>query len=153
MIHVEGKVLLDTNVLICATLENDHRYEIAHNIVLGSLGNGVECYVSVQNLAEMYANLTGPKMDIPDTPAIAGGKIVSIASLSSVQVLSLSLEIQKLTLELCEKYGVRRQKYFDIQLVASMLSYGIPTMITENSADFNGIAEIQTLNPFARRKS
>jgi hypothetical protein len=68
----EERVLVDTNVLIYATLENDPRFEIARDLLLSSRSG--QRYVSGQNLAEMYPNLTGPKMETPMSPPLLGPK-------------------------------------------------------------------------------
>ena len=103
----EGRVLIDTNILIYATLEDDPRFAQARRLLL-SPGDG-ERFVSVQNLAEMYPNLTGPKMEHPDPPSVARAKITSIASLPTLQVLPLTGDVQSIALELCEKYGITRE--------------------------------------------
>ena len=144
---VEGRVLIDTNVLIYATLENDPRFERSRELLL--VQDESERFTSVQNLAEMYPNLTGPKMERPDEPAVACAKIRSIASLSNLQVLPLTGDVQSIALELCEKYGITRQRYYDAQLAATMIAHGIPTLVTENDGDFKGMTEIQAVNPFS----
>jgi predicted nucleic acid-binding protein len=142
----EQRVLIDTNILIYATLEGDVRFERARQLLLSSRSE--ERYVSVQNLAEMYPNLTGPRMEPPDEPAVARAKILSIASLPTLQVLPLTGDVQAIALQLCEKYRITRQRYFDAQLVATMLAHGIGTLLTENHRDFEDIAEIRAVNPF-----
>ncbi|HCM28162.1 MAG TPA: hypothetical protein DIC34_16780 [Treponema sp.] len=142
----EGRVLFDTNILIYATLENDARSERSRELLLAR--SGQERYVSVQNLAEMYPNLTGPKMERPDDPAIARAKIQSIAALPGIQVLPLTGDIQSMALELCEKYGITRQRYYDAQIAATMVVHGIGTILTENEADFREMTEIRAVNPF-----
>jgi predicted nucleic acid-binding protein len=142
----EGRVLIDTNVLIYATLEDDPRFARSRQLLLFS-GDG-ERFVSVQNLAEMYPNLTGPKMEHPDPPSVARAKIQSIASLPTLQVLPLTGDVQAVALELCEKYGITRQRYFDAQLAATMVAHGIRTLLTENTQDFKGMSEIRAVNPF-----
>jgi predicted nucleic acid-binding protein len=149
MVSVNGKVLIDTNVLIYATLEGDHRCGASQKLLLDDRDDGVERFVSVQNLAEMYPNLTGSKMSFPDSPALARKKIESIASLSTIHVLPLTADIQRIALELCEKYNIRKQKYFDMQLVATMVVYGISTLFTENISDFTEFEELQIVNPFS----
>lgn len=144
---VKGRVLIDTNVLIYATLEDDLRFARSRDLLLSTGDN--ERYVSVQNLAEMYPNLTGPKMATPDQPAVARAKIQSIASLPTLQVLPLTGDVQSIALELCEKYGITRQRYYDAQLAATMVVYGIRTLLTENTQDFKGMTEIRAVNPFA----
>lgn len=142
----EGRVLIDTNVLIYATLEDDPRFQQSRELLLSKTHN--ERFVSVQNLAEMYPNLTGPKMEQPDAPSIARAKIQSIASLPTLQILPLTGDVQSLALELCEKHGITRQRYYDAQLAATMIAHGITTLITENAADFGDMVEIRAVNPF-----
>ena len=140
------RVLVDTNVLIYATLENDLRSARSREVLLAP---GEDRYTSVQNLAEMYPNLTGPKMERPDEPAVARAKIQSIASLPSIQVLPLTGDVQSVALELCEKYGITRQRYYDAQIAATMIVHGIRTLLTENDGDFKDIEEIRAINPFS----
>ena len=142
----EERVLIDTNILIYATLENDPRSERSRELLLAK--GGQDRFTSVQNLAEMYPNLTGPKMEQPDDPAMARAKIQSIASLPSVQVLPLTGDVQSVALELCEKYGITRQRYYDAQLAATMVVHGIRTLLTENAGDFKDMTEIRAVNPF-----
>jgi predicted nucleic acid-binding protein len=97
----------------------------------------------------MYPNLTGPKMETPDEPAVAQAKIQSIASLPNLTVLPLTGDVQSIARELCVKYMIIRQRYYDAQLVATMMVHGIHTLLTENDRDFKAITEIQAENPFA----
>ena len=142
----EGRVLIDTNILIYATLENDPRSERSRELLLAK--SEQDRFTSVQNLAEMYPNLTGPKMERPDDPAIARAKIQSIASLPSIQVLPLTGDVQSVALELCEKYSITRQRYYDAQIAATMVVHGIRTLFTENDGDFKDMTEIRAVNPF-----
>ncbi len=142
----EERALIDTNILIYATLDDDPRAGRAREILL-SRGER-ELFVSVQNLAEMYPNLTGPKMEKPDDPATAKAKIQSIASLPGVQVLPLTGDVQRVALELCERHGITRQRYYDAQLAATMIVHGIGLILTENSGDFEDMAEVRAVNPF-----
>ncbi len=110
--------------------------------------SGRERYVSVQNLAEMYPNLTGPKMEHPDEPAIARAKIQFIASLPGLQELPLTGDVQSVALELCEKYGITRQRYCDAQIAATRVIHGMRALLTEYNGDFKGMTEIRAVNPF-----
>jgi predicted nucleic acid-binding protein len=87
-------------------------------------------------------------MTNPDSPRVARQKILSIASLPHLLVLPLTAEIQWQALELCEKHGVSRQNFFDMQLAASMHYHGLTVLFTENTKDFAGITGIQAVNPF-----
>jgi predicted nucleic acid-binding protein len=143
----DRRTLIDTNVLIYATLEDDPRSSRSREL-LSSPGDG-ERFVSVQNLAEMYPNLTGPRMEQPDSPGTARAKIQSIASLPTIQVLPLTGDVQAVAMELCEKHGITKQRYYDAQLVATMIVHGIGTLVTENARDFAAMTEIQARDPFS----
>lgn len=140
------RVLIDTNVLIYATLRDDPRSERSRAVLLSPMKG--ERYVSVQNLAELYPNLTGPKMEEPDSPAVAREKIRSIASLPDLQVLPLTADVQAIALELCKEHGITGQRYFDAQIVAVMKAYGITTLFTENAKDFACFDGIRVVDPF-----
>ncbi len=144
-----GRVLLDTNVLIYATLSADGRHARARELLAQRHRAEVQLFISVQNLAEMYPNLTGPKNQPPDSPALAREKIRSLGRLRGLTVLPLTLETAHLALDLCVEAGVTRQGYFDRQLAALMIRESIPLILTENVTDFTGIKGITPVNPFA----
>jgi len=146
--EIRGWVLVDTNVLIYATLQGDPRHERAREVLQLRHSKEVELSISVQNLAEMYPNLTGSKNSEPDSPEMARRKIESIAGLKSMTVWPLSPSITRRALKLCELYDIRRQRYFDMQLAATMLEEGVGTILTENTKDFDMIDEISSINPF-----
>lgn len=147
--RLSGRLLIDTNVLIYATLAADARHQQAQKILSLRNYSGIEMFVSVQNLAEMYPNLTGPKNQPPDSPSLAREKILSFSRLRGITVLPLTMESVQHALDLCVTGNVTRQNYFDRQLVALMLREGIPTIITENVKDFAGIEGIRAINPFS----
>jgi predicted nucleic acid-binding protein len=150
MIDKSLDILLDTNILIYSTLKNDARYQTAQSVLLENTEFSGHKYTTTQNLGEMYPNLTGPKMSEPDDPVLAKEKIESIAALPNITVLPLTNDIVSLALELSQQYGIRRQKYFDMQIAAFMLRYSIPLLITENTKDFEGIENIIPANPFLK---
>jgi predicted nucleic acid-binding protein len=143
-----GRILVDTNVLIYATLTGDPRHDISREILALRHRQDVELFISVQNLAEMYPNLTGPKNQPPDSPAIAREKILSISGLRGLTVLPLTLETTRHALNLCVDGSMTRQNHFDRQLAALMIRENIPVIITENASDFFGIPGIKPMNPF-----
>jgi predicted nucleic acid-binding protein len=147
--ELTGRLLIDTNVLIYATLKSDLRHEKAQQVLSLRQQPGVEMFVSVQNLAEMFPNLTGPKNQPPDTPSLARAKILSISRLRGLSVLPITFEIIQKALQLCEEGGITRQNYFDCQLAALMLHESIPVILTENVKDFSSIKGITAISPFS----
>ena len=146
---LKGRVLVDTNVLIYATLAADPRHQRALEVLALRYKPEVELFISVQNLAEMYPNLTGPKNQPSDTPALAREKIRSLSRLRGLTVLPLTLECVDEALEQCVAGGVTRQGYYDRQLAALMIREGIPVIVTENVRDFSGIEGITPVDPFS----
>ncbi len=145
---IKGRALVDTDVLIYATLTADPRHERARQVLAMRHRPEVDLFVSVQNLAEMYPNLTGPKNQPPDSPELARSKIQSLARLRGLTVLPLTLDTTQLALDLCVASGVTRQGYFDCQLAAMMIREIIPVIITENTKDFSGVEGVHAINPF-----
>ena len=144
-----GRALVDTHVLIYATLAADPRHSRATEVLALRHRPDVELFISVQNLAEMYPNLTGPKNQPPDSPELAREKIRSLARLRGLNVLPLTLETVRHALDLCVEGGVTRQSYFDRQLAALMRREKIAVILTENTGDFSGMEDVTPLNPFA----
>ena len=142
--------MIDTNVLIYATLAKDPRHEIAVKVLEARLAGSSKAYVSTQNLAEMYPNLTGPKTNPSDSPDVAREKIRAIGSLPRLEVLSVTRGIVETTLRLCAERGLVRQRYFDAQIVATMLENKIQTIVTENDKDFQGFEFLRVVNPFKK---
>ena len=143
-----GKFLIDSNVLIYATQSLDSRHSKSLEILEWGRHSKSKAYISVQNLAEMYPVLTGPKSIPPDSPEIARQKIESIASLPHLEIIPITWSIVTKALGLCQRHRIERQKYFDMQLVAMMLLHEIPTIVTENENDFSSIADIHVFHPF-----
>lgn len=144
------RALLDTNVLIYATLPEDKRYPVAHSLVLGEGRASLwELFISVQCLSEMWPNLTGPKLKPPDSLEVARLKIQSIARLPHLTVLPIDTDTIRRAIGLCERYKVERQDYYDMQLVATMLQHRISLICTENASDFQEIQGIELINPFS----
>lgn len=148
MPEIKGAFLVDTNVLLYATLANDPRHLAAQAVIQSRLLPGNRMSISTQNLAEMYPNLTGPKTQPADSPEVARQKIAAYARLDAVTVHAVTRSVVERALLLCEEYRVTGQRYFDLQLMALMLEEGIFTIVTENEKDFREIRGIQVVNPF-----
>lgn len=146
--NLTGRVLEDTSVLIYATLAADPRHQRAQEVLALRHRAGVELFISVQNLAEMYPNLTSPKNQPPDSPCLAREKIQAISRLRGLTVLPLTLDSVHRALDLCVAGGITRQKYFDRQLAALMLRENIPVILTENDKYFINMDGITPVNPF-----
>lgn len=148
MVIARSKALVDTNLLIYACLQSDPRCQTCRELLITSGQGQYNLFISIQNLAEMYPNLTGPKMMKANTPAEACRHIDAITEYENLYVLGLTLDIQQKARHLCRRYNVTRQRYYDMQLVATMLHHQISVIFTENTKDFAAVKEIEARCPF-----
>lgn len=145
-----GAVLLDTSVLLYATLEGDRRHRVARELVEGRAGMVAGCRlcVSAQSLGELWPVLTGRRVEPADTPELARRKVEGLLGLAHVEVLAVDAAVVREALRLCEQHQVRRGRYHDVQLVAVMRCHGIRRLVTENDGEFAGFEGIEAVNPF-----
>lgn len=148
MAAVKGRCLIDTNILLYAFKKDDRRHPRSLSILEQAQSGDIQAVVSVQNLAELYPNLTGPKSVPPDPPQIAVEKIRRLLAAPFIEVVNITQTTIILALEFCQRYRIKKQNYFDAQLVAIMIENEIPTIITENKKDFQIFKDISAISPF-----
>lgn len=113
---MKGRFLVDTNVLVYATLTNDYRNKEALAVLELRHRWSNQLFISAQNLAEMYPVLTGPKTQPSDSPALAREKITAFAMMNSCNVIPVTSQVVLKALELCEKYNTRSRDFFTCNL-------------------------------------
>jgi predicted nucleic acid-binding protein len=145
---VTGDFWIDSNVLMYSTLASDPRYARAREVLEWRLIPGNRAFISVQNLSEMYPNLTGPKTQPPDSPAQARAKIAAIAALSALTIVPITRSVVEKALEISERLGLTRQTYYDAQIAAAMGGAGVTQIVTENAGDFKNIPGLRAIQPF-----
>ncbi|HED03241.1 MAG TPA: PIN domain-containing protein [Candidatus Fraserbacteria bacterium] len=143
-----GPVLLDTNVLVYATNRDSPFYDRAQQVLQQALAGEPAACLTPQILAEYYAVITDPRrVESPLTPRQARAQIEAL--LQALEVLPLRASSSRQMAELAERYRIRAQEVYDVQVVAAMLDHGISTILTANERDFRRFAEIEVRNPFA----
>lgn len=97
----------------------------------------------------MFPNLTGPKMSTPDSPSAAAEKVIAVSKLQHLTILPLTVHSIVRAAELCSRFSISRQRYFDAQLIALMIEYSLERIYTENTKDFRWASElgIEAINP------
>lgn len=142
-------LLLDTNVLVYATNEDSPFHARARELVQQALAGDLDASLTPQILAEYYAVITDSRrVDQPLTPEEARGQIEALLD-GAIRLLPLQEDSSRRTAELCERYEIRAQEIYDVQVVAAMLEGGIPLILTANEQDFRRYREIEVRNPFA----
>ncbi len=97
---------------------------------------------------EFYADVTDSRRFKPPlSPAQVQHDLRSYLS-SRLWLIVPKETTASLTLDLLGSRSVRGGKIFDLFLAATMLDNGVKTIYTENIRDFEGLQEIEAVNPF-----
>jgi len=140
--------LLDTNILIYAADESSSFFERSRNLLKRGLAGEVEICISMQNLSEFFAIITDPKrVDNPRTQAEALVEIKKYLRSQRIRKIYQGPAMSRVMLDLMERYQVKKQDIFDLQLVATMLSNRVKRIYTFNRDDFLRFTEIEVMEP------
>lgn len=133
------KVLLDTNVLVYAFNVSSPKHKLARELVTG--GGWV---VAQQNLLEFLRVVTHP---------VYAKKVGSGLGMEFVERLVEGVEVIYPTDLTWEVFRFLEQKYkrvkgnlvFDTYLVATMLSWGVRKIVTDNEKDLGMFEEVEVV--------
>ena len=142
-------ILVDTNVLL-RSVESGHPHFKAASAAIDRLiqVEKEEICVAAQSFYEFYVVSTRPVAVNGRglKPAAARAEIVKLSTLFRALPEQPSLFQRWNTL--IEKYEVAGKAAHDARLVACMLEYQIPRLLTFNDGDFKRYDEITSVNPF-----
>lgn len=143
------RVLLDTNILVYADNINSPYHKIAKEVRDSCLKGEIQGCISTQNLYEYFAVVTdSKKVEFPLSPDEAINEIEKYLKAKTIKIIFPNpLTIQRV-INLVKKYKIKKQEIFDVQLVATMLDYGIRNIVTRNDKHFKMITEVTTINAF-----
>ncbi len=129
------RIFLDTNILISAVLQESPRYFHARGVLRRLEEMDVEVWVSRQVLRELLAVLSRPQAF---TNPLQLADVLAVAQEYEDQFVvaeDQSLVTQQLYL-LLDKVECGGKQIHDANIVATMLAYGVPQIVTYNLADF-----------------
>lgn len=139
-------VLVDTNVLIYAMLPETEHHQRARMLLERGQGEDGRLCFTPQIFSEFYAIATNPRrVTLPRTPQEVLITFNQIMELRGMILLPIPLDILDRMKSLLEKYPVKGNEIFDIQLVASMLGNGVEKIQTFNRKHFERYSEITIL--------
>ncbi len=141
-------ILLDTNILVHAAGAKSPRHARAKELRDRAAAGEMEACIAAQVLTEFYAVATDSRrFQPPLSPAQVQHDLRSYLS-SRLWLIVPKETTASLTLDLLGSRSVRGGKIFDLFLAATMLDNGVKTIYTENIRDFEGLQEIEAVNPF-----
>ncbi len=135
MTTAADRILIDTNVLVHASLRNSAWHAQAIQALDTELQAGAELWVSRQILREYLAVLTRPGTTTLTSPATAATADV-VAFERMFNVADDTSDVTARLLALVRAVPVGGKQIHDANLVASMQVYGIPRLLTQNVSDF-----------------
>ena len=128
-------VFLDTNVLVHAASLQAPLHEQALKAVQSRYEEGLELWVSRQVLREYLAVLTRTQSyAMPRSAAILAAEVRHLQSRFSIAEDGPA--VTETLLDLVVRLGIGGKQVHDANIIATMLVYGVPTLLTDNVADF-----------------
>jgi predicted nucleic acid-binding protein len=143
MTVVAEPTFLDTNILVYASVDASPFHAAALSTVAALEQDNVPLWISRQVIREYLATLVRPRIGIP---------LVELANAVRVfeQRYQVAEEGPLVTAQLLIflEQGLSRQVH-DTNIVATMLTYGIQRIVTNNPDDFTPFTRLITIIPLA----
>lgn len=113
--------LLDTNVLVYAADKNSPFFERSRKLIERGLAGEIDLCISPQNISEFFAVIADPKrVDNPRTQEEAVAEIKEYLRSKRIRKIYPGPETSKAMVDLLERYPVKKQEIFDLQLVGTI---------------------------------
>jgi predicted nucleic acid-binding protein len=140
--------LLDTNVLVYAADKNSPFFEGSRKLIESGFAGEIDLCISPQTISEFFAVITDSKrVENPRTQKEAITEIKKYLQSKRILKIYPGPETSNTMVDLLERYPVKKQEIFDLQLVATMLSNRVKRIFTFNREDFLKFADIEVMEP------
>ena len=134
-------LFIDTNILIYANVANTPQHERALRAIKVAHQAGRALWISRQVLREFIAARTRPQTFAqPSTPAVIIERARYLAD--RFQVADDTAAVTKQLIKLMENFKINGKQIHDANIVATMLAYDIPCLLTHNVKDFKRFGEV-----------
>ncbi len=135
MTGVGDKVFLDTNILVFSNATQAPLHQAARRAIQELYDAGAELWISRQVLREYLATLSRPQQFAnPQPPAVLSADVRHFQD--RFRVAEDSPRVTEQLLALMEQIAMGGKQVHDANIVATMLAYGIPSLLTHNTDDF-----------------
>lgn len=139
MATMSGKVFVDTNVLLRATVSQFPLHEQARKLVNEQLEAGAELWISRQVIREYIAQTTRPQSFMnPMTGEQIEAQVKAMRAL--FKIADDTEPVMTQLVALIKTFPTGGKQVHDANIVATMLAYGIPTLLTTNLEDMRRFA-------------
>lgn len=139
-----GKILLDTNILLYASDVKSRFHTSALEIIKKAKTKDFLAFIAEKSLYEMFAVLTrGYKFSPEKAREIFEYYLFD----EDFEILFTSPQTPLLISELIQEKKISGKYIFDIVLIALMRENGISSIYTKNKKDFQGFSKIRAVDP------
>ncbi len=139
-------VFVDTNVLIYANVADSPLHEVALSAIVSRYAAGVDIWISRQILREYLAVLT--RRDVIVEPKPASLLVERIRFFEKYfHVVEDTPQVTEKLLSLVEQIPVGGKQIHDANIVATMQTYGIVRLLTNNVSDFERFSDMIEILP------
>jgi predicted nucleic acid-binding protein len=128
-------VFLDTNILVYSSFSGAPFYDAARARLSELERDEVSFWTSRQVLREFLASTTRPGVVTP--PATLDALTQSVRQFEAeFEIADEDVAVTAILLDLLKSRTVQGKQIHDANIVATMRRYGIPSLLTHNTADF-----------------
>ncbi|MBI3301165.1 MAG: type II toxin-antitoxin system VapC family toxin [Deltaproteobacteria bacterium] len=129
------RIFLDTNVLVYANAAESPLHQIALSAIETRYDAGVELWISRQVLREYLATFSRPQRFMNPRPIATVIERVRYFQ-NRFRVAEDGPHVTERLLALMQQVSIGGKQVHDANIVATMLAYGIPSLLTHNTDDF-----------------
>jgi len=139
-----GKAFVDTNILLRAMIPQMNQHAEAEALIQRMWESDVELWVSRQVIREFLVQVTHPNSF---SPALSIEQVMNQMQIVTTlfRVSDDTEVVTRQLLALLSSYPTRGKQVHDANLVATMLVYGIDTLLTLNVDDLKRFSDKITL--------
>jgi predicted nucleic acid-binding protein len=149
MIGDANAIFLDTNILVYANVSESPLHEVALQAIQSRYDAGIELWMSRQVLREFLRTLTRPQAFINPRPVATVVERVRFFQ-TQFRVADDTSEVTERLLSLMQEITIGGKQVHDANIVATMLVYGIPRLLTHNTGDFARFSQLITVLPLQK---
>ncbi|MFK0731655.1 MAG: type II toxin-antitoxin system VapC family toxin [Gloeotrichia echinulata IR180] len=143
---MNNSIFIDTNILVYANLSLSPFYVLAKERLQAFAEQGIDLWISRQTLREYLAAMTR-RSDLTGAIPVAS-LVADVRDFPNYfRLAEDSSQITERLLTLMETIPSGGKQVHDANIVATMLVYGIPQLLTHNTADFARFSELITVLP------
>lgn len=146
VIGVANSVFLDTNILVYANVSESSFHQAALQKIQNLYDTGIDLWISRQVLREFIVTLTRPQAFANPRPISTVIERVRFFQ-DQFRVAEDTPEVTANLLTLIEEISLGGKQVHDANIVATMLVYNIPQLLTHNTSDFARFANLITVLP------